>query len=906
MKGSPMWRRKSLSMKSLLKDLLALLVFLSIGGTAGYVFYLEQTLEEDYVGEHVVGRIVSYRNESVRIPGDRTVEFRIRRPGSVYLYETIKVGQKSGSAITFRLDPEFYHTDTELVLHEGAFVKFTPEGFRTEGHVTLKDSTGAERDLDGSYQATVGAAGVVFEEVRITPVAPVNGEFLTRGPSLPVSFRWSEERGLTRRVIQLAQSKEFDRIYHEEPIPDGISEMLVELKPGTWFWRIKAESEKGEYLGPQSVFTVFRFIPPEIKAPADGNTLTYWSRLAVDLAWEDSVLDQGDTEIMADRYLLEWTRDGSWSDFRPIQLGQKTRYRLTEKQLVQDGEYRVRVTPEFDRIEELTAAETFKAALISGRVEPRFRVERSDQARPLGLEYPPDGAEFNTLDVRNGISFNWEKDREMDRFAILVGRDPGFDTVTFRESLDYFSWEQSGALEPGDYYWKVTGEVSGETVRESAVFRFSVQELEGNVALQSPRDGQRLELETGNPSVSFRWESDLAGAEYRILLFRRGEEKPFYRELVTEPRLDLNLAAPEAYQWQVQLLDTRGRMIKSSAVQEFSTAHPFRSPRLVYPPEMSRIELIGEKDLTFVWESIGEADRYVFELLPAQEEWSVAEPLVRMETQDTTLRFRDLERLRIGNYSVRITARRSNPPEGMADSTEPSVNRFSLGDLVFYTPAVLTAPRDGADYDQLWVRREGIRFAWTVPPRMSVSLLEIFSTLNTFEPVRSLRTTENSLTVRDLATGEYAWRVRSFDERGREAPSSAYGRIRIGAVPQLKPPVIGFPADGSAVNMELFDSLIIAWSGGDEADSYQVRLYDRKDDRLIAERTVKGTRFEFTELEKLDVGTFTVEVQAFRENRDVSPPVTQNSPAARSTFSLYLKETYEQPNIISPDVQYTR
>jgi hypothetical protein len=893
-------------MKSLLKDLIALVVFLSIGGTAGYIFFLEQTLEEDYVGDKVVGRIVSFRNESIRIPGDRTIEFRVRRPGDIYLYETVKVGRKTGSAITFKLDPDFYKTATELTLHEGAIIKFTPEGFRTEGKVSLKGDDGEIREVEGSFQATVGESGVVFEVIRISLLSPVNGEYLTTSERQSVQFRWSEDAGLTGKFLQISQKPDFERILQEVEIPEGQSQTTLDFQPGTWYWRIKARAEGRDYFGPESLFTVYRYRTPFVREPADGKQVSYWNRLALDLVWDEAVVDTGTEAKPADVYQLELTRDGTWTDYKPILLGQKTRYRMTEDLLATDGNYRFRVTPVFNFISDLASGVSFQQTVAAGRTESGFTIERTEDLRPLNLEYPPEGAVFNTLEAKNGINYNWEKDREMDRFRITVAADPEFETILASETLEYFTWEQRDELKPGTYFWRVNGLVSKGTGRDSAVRTFRIKELEGDVALVYPDNRRILELDPDNPQVTFRWKSDLPGAEYRVLVFRGKEEKPWFRENVAETQFSQNLLAPQNYRWQVLLIDAQGRTIKSSAVQEFSTIRPFRAPLMVYPPENGNVDLVGEREVTLIWEKIGGADSYLFELWPVNDGTPAAAPVVKTETREPLLKLKDLALLRSGEYEIRLASKRSNPPEGLIPVTEPSRNRFTVGELVFFTAAELVSPANGAGFDLLRTRRDGLRFTWTNPPKMNAFQLEIFSVSNTFDPVKTIRTTDTSLPVRELAPGEYLWRVRSFDDRSREAPVSPFNRFSVGDVPRLAGPVVSFPAEGSSVNMELYDSLVLAWSETPGAEYYTVRLFDLRNNRKIIEQTVKSTRYDFTELDQLDVGTFYVEIQAFRENRDVNPPIIQTSPVVRSTFSLFLKETYEQPNIISPDVQYTR
>jgi hypothetical protein len=189
---------------------------------------------------------------------------------------------------------------------------------------------------------------------------------------------------------------------------------------------------------------------------------------------------------------------------------------------------------------------------------------------------------------------------------------------------------------------------------------------------------------------------------------------------------------------------------------------------------------------------------------------------------------------------------------------------------------------------------------------MDEYIVEIFRMENNSGPYRSVGTDQFRYTVDDLEPGSYYWRIRSMDDDGREAPVSATRSFTITTIPDLGRPDILSPADGTDVDMQYSDELVFSWEPVPMAEYYLIKFRDLKNDRTILEERFTGSRYVFSDLEELDVGDFIFEVQAVRENRDVNPPSVQTSDVVRSTFTIRLQDEYEEPNVISPDTQYTR
>ena len=207
-------------MKSWIKDVLIVIILLSVGLLSGYILYLDRTSDTEYKGTQPVGRVVNIKNESIRIPGDRAREFSLKKPGDVYLYETLKVSSKKGSQIVLKLSNEYYHVENEIVLHEGAVIKFTPEGFRTEGTVTIETASGEMEKITGNFEATIEEDGINIKTVKIVAQYPVNTEIIVTEAEYPLQFQWREEEPVTDKFIQISYRQDFSKILITDEIPD--------------------------------------------------------------------------------------------------------------------------------------------------------------------------------------------------------------------------------------------------------------------------------------------------------------------------------------------------------------------------------------------------------------------------------------------------------------------------------------------------------------------------------------------------------------------------------------------------------------------------------------------------------------------------------------------------------------
>lgn len=213
--------------------------------------------------------------------------------------------------------------------------------------------------------------------------------------------------------------------------------------------------------------------------------------------------------------------------------------------------------------------------------------------------------------------------------------------------------------------------------------------------------------------------------------------------------------------------------------------------------------------------------------------------------------------------------------------------------------------------DLFYPKKEGIQeertvsFAWARQKIASGYRLQISSDPS-FSNVRESQVFRTNFSM-TLDPGTYYWRVVSYTNLpGTDAISETrkfaivIPESPIAKAPQtpLKEPTqttnsdvlsLEFPRSGSLVDMTGKESLVFRWKfkPGTKESDWKFRLYVRKPgkDELVYERKMKGDRFSFRDLEKLDVGVFLWTIES-EENPSIK---------SEAEFRIQLREDLEAP-----------
>jgi hypothetical protein len=252
-----------------------------------------------------------------------------------------------------------------------------------------------------------------------------------------------------------------------------------------------------------------------------------------------------------------------------------------------------------------------------------------------------------------------------------------------------------------------------------------------------------------------------------------------------------------------------------------------------------------------------------------------------------------------GLWTIELTSFRNNPPPGAPAQSETGIYHFRIGKIVEYKPAVPVSPANGTRFSAVEALNNGIKLQWKQDPLLPHFTIE----LNNGRATRLYQTNRTEIILDGLNAGTYRWKVKSSDDIGRNAPDSREYSFSISGLPVLKKPEIIFPADGQNVDMSGKHSLTFTWEAVENAQFYNIALYYADSPvPVLRENGLKETQYTLNDLRMLDIGEFTLTVQAGYEY--VESGITGKSLKTKSNFNISLDISPEKPEILTDEIQY--
>jgi hypothetical protein len=112
----------------------------------------------------------------------------------------------------------------------------------------------------------------LVEDVAAATLFPREGEVVLAPKGTPVSFSWTPLPGVTKFLLEVSPSREFEPITVSETVTGHTARVVLSLEEGTWYWRVRAARDDGE-AGAPSEPSRFRLIhkgipeAPELLTP---------------------------------------------------------------------------------------------------------------------------------------------------------------------------------------------------------------------------------------------------------------------------------------------------------------------------------------------------------------------------------------------------------------------------------------------------------------------------------------------------------------------------------------------------------------------------------------------------------------------------------------------------------------
>ncbi len=747
----------------------------------------------------------------------------------------------------------------------------------TQGSVELAVE-GKKQEIRENQKAEVlpGAKTASVAAIPIQLTSPAREErrilFTDEGP---VDFAWRSEEPTQDFLLEVSSSANFAAIAASTLVRDKSARL--NLKAGTWFARVGPGGESGAS-GAISEPIRFHLIlqqAPRGLTPTDGRQFSYRTQTpSIRFSWRPVEL--------ASSYILEISDS---KEFERVVQSQVSSYESLNIEGLAEGSYWWRVKPVFT----VGGSSNSIASTVMG-----FSMVRVAELQAAEAVLPLDGELiYEKAFKESGIRFAWKFGPETASSTLVIFSKGNQDSPALRLDSPSTSIVVSTGLKAGDYLWQIHSlAADGSSGPPSAMRSFIISDKLPQISLSSPEDGAEQDAAS---ALRFAWECDSAQPFRLEISSNQSFSSPSFKETASYTS-DYRMDTPGIYYWRVSALDAKGMALSSSASRKLEILKPLSPPALSQPKPGSAIELVNAPALEFAWIASEGAQSYSLRLLDAQgnlilEKSGLSSPGYKME---------DLSRLGVGAYRLELSSQASG--RSGSRSSPKAIGEFSLARMVRTKPPELLEPPNDAQIDELEIKRSGLNLSWKAETPLNQVRL-ILAKDPGFRQIMSETTVEGNQTkLRRLEPGSYYWVVSGTAEDGKSY-SSTVRQFEVKRAPPLATPQVNQPRSGESIDMSIRDSIVFGWKAVPEASYYSIKLVSRKSGAVVAAlESFRGTRWEFSDLPKLDIGGFAFSLQAV--SVDSAGAVERRSATTTVDFSIRLSQDGSASEFLSPDTIY--
>lgn len=918
--------------KSKFSSVIFILSCLLICGVSLYLFYAD--FNRTYVkNETEIATIHFKKKVAQRKFSDSVVWERLQVDSPLYNEDIIRTDSGSSAVLTFSNGASidlgehsmiqiFQGKDNELSLQVsgGTIVVDTKDAKDNikvsmgnnvvinleKGSVLSTDSAGDQKSFvvhegSGSVVSSDGKENVVFAGETISvdkngsqkklPVTVMNVTqnqqvLFFDGGEKKVELELKADSSVTDKKIIIESSYTSDFSEIAERIEADASERSVPLsaQPGNLYWRIYPEDEIEN--ATEGKLFIEQTSPPVLVSPSP-----------------DSVFE---LENYTEKITFTWKADRN-TDFcrveiydendtaAPIFSGEVSGTTFSYSQFY-EGSFLWSVTPHY-------AAN--KNDFGSPSPQQKFSVTKKQINDSPVLLFPQDNSVI-TLDTKeSGVLFGWKSDIKDSEYSFEISKDEDFRSVLYdsQENGTRKQFDLSiGTMPEGNYFWRVARK-SGENDFYSDVRRFSVvQYVPVTTQLVYPPDNFTVESEKLK-STQFSWKiaGDVpAESAECILQFstrsdfeNKGDKNQFFEFKTSAANIKGIQLAAGTYYWQIKIVDktTNAEQAKTDA-RKISVVSPLEPPAFVFPKNNGEYVVTRDSALKCEWEAVKEADSYSVKVYNA----ATNEIIAKVDsTGDTALEMRipqydELKRSGgelLLKYSVTaFSSEKENSP--MRSSRNATQNCT----LIFAEKVALASPLHNAEIAGLTAVRTPTQFTWTEDKNVYKKELILTKkmTNGTSRVVNTVQNPKSGVSVRRLSPGDYTWTLRAESKDGVSLSAEEPFSFTVLPVPLRESVRLVSPENSFVIGPKYLKSnrkIVFEWKKDAAATDYEFTLYQKNKNgtlrKIISEKT-RGTRFVFSDLAKLDVGTFEWHVISYTHARDGFEE--QKSSTAKANFSI--------------------
>jgi hypothetical protein len=912
-------------------DFLAVLILTSVFSAAGWFLWTGVTLAIKPSGAQRIGTLAFKVKNAQRKYTDRSNWETISVNAPLYSYDSIKTA--AGSTAVLKLDngAEIYLDENSLILldydsqkrniefvygnlHTGGAADSgaaSGHGVRSALTVSAKGSkvdigrgnasisatesgglgvtvtsgsvelllNGKKQEIKENEKAAVqaGSKTATIETIPIAIASPVaDYRAITFGADATLGFSWKSGKKMDGYLLEASPDASFSGIAASK---DGNApEAELALAPGDWYVRVTGTLAGAEpSISPARRVHVVRESPVESISPRDSAAFSFRNAAPpLRFLWQGSDL--------ASRYLLELSTS---QDFAAIAAAKEADAPQASVEGLAEGEYWWRVK----------AAYAFGYSGYGPPSRPlRFSLKKTAELGAAEPVLPADGQTVYEKAFReSGLRFSWKQDPDAQSSTLAIFRKGETKNATLRLESKLPFLDVASGLEPGEYVWQVQSlAADGIAAPPSAQRSFSIIGVAPSLRLTEPGDGAESDA-LPDAALRFSWESEVP-LSYSLEISKDPAFADATRKVTTARSVELSGLEAGTYRWRVSALDPKGSLVTRSETRTLTLLKPMDAPTILLPKDGESMELVNSAGIDFSWQEIPEASGYSLALVGPD-----GKPVFsKTDLSAAGYRLADLSAMKPGRYSVELRALR--PGRDGQRSSKPDASSFIVTRVAKLSPPELLSPPDGTAINELDFRGSGLSFSWKNDPGLPTARFTLAGDSGFRDIISEETLTAVKTKFKKLEPGSYYWNVAGVDSTGRSYVSATRS-FEVKKAPDLAPPEILTPKSGERVDMAKRDVLSLSWKSVQDATGYSVKLVSRKTGALIVSAPdLQATRWDISELSKLDIGDFTFSVQSLALGKDGK--TERRGGTASVDFGIILSDAGGVPKILSPDTMY--
>ena len=428
----------------------------------------------------------------------------------------------------------------------------------------LRSDKGIEESLLPNHLFLLSSSGekITKQKLAILPLEPQDGAYVAGVvKSIAVAFTWKLEEAQAQKVqIEISKSRDFSNpLLRKRSVK---SPFTANLKPGLYYWRLRAPPDKGTNArsiqstteeGAYSIARKLRVISQaavQTHSPLEGSIFTYYDSPAfVNFSWRPDPL--------AAIYLLEVTRVGD-TEFKKPLLKKRTLFPKYGTNF-RKGKYHWRVTVQ----NALTGAH-FASKSKSFQV-----IRDKEGSSDLAFNIDPDQVLSREILAKKGILLSWKDRVEVARTEITIADNPELSRpiVSAKVSRNFYRIVKN--LPKQRYYYKAKFyNKQKKLIFSSATRVFRVQNIKIKLSALEPGDKASFHNEDiVKEGINFTWsrkpkpKAKEGQLKFRLLVARDSTFKKvvFRRETKQVSLQSKAVKRKGTYFWKVLALDPESK-----------------------------------------------------------------------------------------------------------------------------------------------------------------------------------------------------------------------------------------------------------------------------------------------------------------------------------------------------------